>query len=105
MITHAIMRYTKKGKPRVAEVRSITGDGIGSETHKRAILGRALQQCKWKENEWAVFQKGTVQILNIYADYDSGEIQWDELKVLYIEVWDGAELFMCHHSDLRRSRK
>lgn len=105
MITHSIMRYTKKGKPRVAEVKSLTGDGIGSESHKRAILGRALQQSKWQEGDWAIYKKEAVQIMNIYTDYDSGEIQWDELKVLFIEVWDGAELWMCHHSDLRRGKK
>ena len=105
MLTHEIVRYkppnyhvVKEGKPKLV---------VGSNEHRAYILARNLAEVfntdKYDPGSTvrAKGKRGTGIVINIEEDMKC--VEWDGLKVKFIEVWfetdNSFELF--HPSELR----
>lgn len=101
MITHTIAPY-KAAVPLAYKHGNygVSKKQIGSERHKRLIHRNSVNACKFNEGDWVLFKDEACQILTICEKFH--DAQWDNLKCLYIELWDGVDMVYAHHTDLRK---
>ena len=79
----------------------------GSTDHRQFILDRALTELAEESLGDVVFVKGKGAGTIIYIASDLSLVEWDGLKVKYIEVWfpETEETALFHHSDLKRKKR
>lgn len=102
MLLHTIAPYQSRKMTKKEQLSRFEGE-IGGEKHKEFIHSRCVKECKFVAGEQVVFERNKFQLIHIYDEFGP-QVQWDGLRPLICEIWDGHKnLYVVYPKDLRKA--